>query len=424
MTALLFGLAPAWHASRVQPGAALGRQSRGGTADRRQHHVQRALVAGEVALAVLLLVGAGLLLRTFSTLVRVDVGFQPSHTITMRLFLGTREPAYRVALLDRILERVEALPGVTAASTIQFLPLSGMNCGTGFWLEDRASTKTAHALATDCSLISRGYFAAMGIPLVQGRDFDRRDTTVAPRVVIVNQAFARRYFPAGGSLGHRIRVHSTDEPPAEIVGIVGNIRHNGLTLEPAPTVFLLHAQRPGYITNLVVRTTGNPGAHATAVRAAIQEVDRTQAVAGVKTMEQYVGDLLARPRLYAVMVTSFAGLSVLLAVIGVYGLIAYVSSQRVHEFGIRMALGAARPDVFRRVFTEGAILTIAGLVTGLALSVALRHVISTLLFGVTAADPATYVAAALLFAVLALVAAAVPAWRASRLDPTTALRSE
>jgi predicted permease len=423
ITALFFGLVPAWQASRVEPGSALGRQTRGGTADRRQHRVQRALVIGEVSLAVVLLVGAGLLLRTFSTLVRVDVGFEPSETITMRLFLGDREPALRVALLDRILDRVGTLPGVKAASSIQFLPLSGMTCGTGVWLEDRTPTKSAEERATDCSLVSRGYFAAMGIPLVQGRDFDRHDTATTPHVAIVNHAFAKQYLP-GGALGRRIRVHSTDQPPAEIIAVVGNIRHSGLTSDPAPNVFLLHAQSPGYITNLVVRTTGDPAAQATAIRSAIQDVDPTQAVAGVKTMAQYVGDLLARPRLYAAMVASFAALAVLLAVIGVYGLLAYVAGQRVHEFGIRMALGAGRGEVFRDVFTQGAVLTIAGLIVGISLAVALRRLVSTLLFGVTATDPSTYVAAATLLAALAIVVIAVPAWRASRVDPTTALRYE
>jgi predicted permease len=421
LTALAFGLIPASQAGNAEPQAALGRHSRGGTADRVQHHLRSALVVAEVALAVVLMVGAGLLLRTLTGLVSVDLGFRPAETITMRLFLGDRDAEYRVRLMDEILRRVDAVPGVKAAGTIQFLPLAGMTCGTGVWLADQP-TSDPGGLTTECSLVSRGYFAAMGVPVLQGRAFDARDTASATRVAIVNRAFVRRYFPDGRALGRPIRVHATDRPPSEIVGVVGDIRHGGLTTDPAPTVFLLHAQNPGYVTSLVVRTTGDPTAFIGSIKAAIRDADRTQAVSDVKTMDQYVADLLARPRLYAVMVASFALLALVVAAVGVYGLIAYVAAQRTHEFGIRMALGAAPGAVFRSVFGQGTFLTVTGLLVGLALSLALQRVIATLLFGVTATDPATYVTAAAVFAGLALVATVGPAWRASRVDPTTALR--
>jgi predicted permease len=423
VTALVFGLLPAWQASRVEPQMALRERTRGGTADRRQHRMRSALVVTEVAMAVVLLVGAGLLLRTFSRLVRVDLGFQPAETITMGLFLGGRQDEARVALVDQILEGVEALPGVKAASTIQFLPLTGMNCGTGFWLEGQARGDASHALTTECSLVSRGYFAAMGIPILEGRPFDRRDRMGGPRVVIVNHAFARRYLPEGAR-GRRILVAWSDEALAEIVGVVGDVRHNGLTSEPAPTVFLLHAQTPGYITNLVVRTTGDASAQAAAVRQAIHEVDPTQAVSAAKTMEQYVGDLLTRPRMYAALVASFAVIAVILAAIGIYGLIAYVVTQRTHEIGVRLALGASRGDVFRAVFGQGARLSFIGLVLGVVAAWGLRGLVSTFLFGVTPDDAVSYVLAAAVFAAVALAAAAIPAHRASRVDPTTALRYE
>ena len=424
MTALVFGLLPAWQASRVEPQMALRERTRGGTADRRHHRIRSALVVTEVAMAVVLLVGAGLLLRTLSRLVRVDLGFQPARTITMKLFLGARPDEARVALVDQILDRIEALPGVKAASTIQFLPLTGMNCGTGFWLEGQARGDPSQALPTECSLVSRGYFAAMGIPLVDGRPFDRRDRMGTTRVAIVNQSFARRYFPEGRARGRRILVVWSDETWAEIVGIVGDVRHNGLTSEPAPTVFLLHAQTPGYITSLVVRADGDAGAQAAAVRNAIREVDPTQAVSAAKTMEQYVADSLARPRMYASLVACFAVLAVILAAVGVYGLIAYVVAQRTHEIGIRLALGASRGDVFRAVFGQGARLALAGLVLGLVAARGLRAAVSTMLFGVTPGDPISHVVAAAVFAVVALGVAAIPAHRASRVDPTTALRCE
>jgi putative ABC transport system permease protein len=264
----------------------------------------------------------------------------------------------------------------------------------------------------------------MGIPLVDGRVFDKRDRMSAPRVMIVNRTFARRYFPDGRALGRRLVVDWSNPAPAEIVGIVGDVRHNGLTSEPAPTVFLLHAQTPGYITNLVVRTTAESGAQMAAVRRAIQEVDPTQGVSVGKTMDDYVADALARPRLYAALVACFAVLAVILAIIGVYGLIAYVVTQRTHEIGIRLALGAARGKVFFDLFRQGALLVVAGLFVGIIAAAVLRQVVSTLLFGVTPGDPVSYVTAAIAFSMVALTAVAIPSHRGSRVQPVTALRHE
>lgn len=244
-TALAFGLVPALRTSHVDPQLAMRDHTGRTTVDRRHHRIRGALVIAEVALAVVLLVGAGLLLRTLSSLVHVNLGFQPNETVTMGLFLGVRPAEARIAALDQILDRVEALPGVRAVGTIQFLPLRGATCGTGFWLEEQAGTRRpAEALSTECSLVSRGYFAAMGIPVLDGRAFDRRDRIDSPRVVMVNQVFAKRYLRDGRTLGRRVLVQGSNQALAEVVGIVGNVRHNGLTTEPAPTVFLLHAQTP------------------------------------------------------------------------------------------------------------------------------------------------------------------------------------
>jgi predicted permease len=424
-TALAFGLVPARQAGDVDPQAALRERTRGATEDRRHHRVRRVLVVTEVALAVVLLVGAGLLLRTLSSLVRVNLGFQPAGTITMGLFLGLRPPETRIAVLDQILDRVEDVPGVKAAGTIQFLPLRGATCGTSFWLEEQAASgNPSRALPTECALVSRGYFAAMGIPVLDGRAFDRRDRATSPRVLIVNQAFAKQYFADGRVRGRRILVRSRDQALADIIGVVGDVRHNGLTSDPAPTVFLLHAQTPGYITNLVVRTGGDPIAHAAAIRRAIQEVDSTQAVSGVGTIEQDVAKVLARPRLQATLVTCFAVIAVVLAVIGLYGLIAYVVTLRTHEIGIRLALGATRDTVFLELFGQGAQLVFAGLIAGVAAAVAFRKIASTFVFGVTTADPLTYLFAGLTFSVVALAAVIIPARRASRIEPINALRFE
>jgi putative ABC transport system permease protein len=424
-TAVVFGLVPAWQASHVDPEIALRERSRGSIGDRRHQRIRRLLVMTEVALAVVLLIGGGLLLRTFSNLLRVDLGFQPEGTVTMGMFLGVRPPEARIAALDRILDRVEQVPGVKAAGTIQFLPLRGAACGTGFWQEVHAAAKdAARTQPTECSLVSRGYFAAMGIPVLQGRPFDRRDTDASPRVLVVNQSFARRYFTEGRVLGQRILVQSSNQAVAEIVGVVGDVHHNGLTSDPAPTVFLLHAQTPGYITNLVVRTTGDPMAHAAAIRRAIHEADPTQAVSAAGTLDEDVAKVLAGPRLQAMLVVSLAVVAVGLAVIGVYGLIAYVVTQRTQEIGIRLALGATNRRIFGELFSEGASLVAGGLAIGIAAAVLLRGLVATLVFGVTPGDPVTYSIAALAFLGVALIGAAIPARRGSRVEPVSALRWE
>jgi predicted lysophospholipase L1 biosynthesis ABC-type transport system permease subunit len=264
----------------------------------------------------------------------------------------------------------------------------------------------------------------MGIPVLAGRPFDRRDRLPSPRVVVVSQSFANRYFPDGRVLGRHILVQSSNQALAEIIGVVGDVHHTGLTTDPAPTVFLLHAQTPGYITSLVARTSGDPIAHAAAIRRAIHEVDPTQAVSGVGTLEQDVAKVLARPRLQAALVTCFAVIAVVLAVIGVYGVIAYVVTLRTHEIGIRLALGATREKVFFGLFAQGAQLVFAGLIVGVAAAVVLRETASTFVFGVTTEDPLTYVVAALTFSGVALAAVIIPARRASRIEPINALRFE
>jgi predicted permease len=423
-TAFAAGLIPAWQTSRLNPSSALSERGRAATATRGQQRVRSLLVMAEVAVAVVLLVGSGLLLRTLSSLTRVNLGFQPVGTITGRVFLGTGDAPQRAEIAERILDGIASMPGVRAVGTIQFLPVTGLECGTGFWPEGSPPGDESRSLPTACSLVSRGYFDAMGIPVLQGRSFDRRDRLGSARVVIVNQSFVRRYFPDGRALGRRITVVWSDQAPTEIIGVVGDIRHNGLRTDPEPTVFLPHAQTPGYITHLVVRASGDPSLLTNPMRRALQQVDPTLAISAVKTMEEYVDDSLAGPRLYATLVSAFAVLALVMATIGIYGLVAYVVSQRTSEIGIRMALGADSRHVFRQVFSQGALLAVAGLTVGLLAAAALGHVVSTLLFGVTATDPVTYVWALALFAAVAVTTTAIPAYRATQVDPVTALRLE
>jgi putative ABC transport system permease protein len=424
-TALFFGLLPAREASHTDPTVAMRQRTRSATSDRRHHRIRSGLVVVEVALAVVLLVGAGLLFRTFSNLSRVDLGFHPEGTVTAGLFLGLRPPEARVAVLDQILDGVEQLPGVQAAGTIQFLPLRGMACATGFWHEaDAGDGDPARTHPTECALVSRGYFAAMGIPILDGRAFERRDRTGSARVLIVNEAFARVYFPGGRAIGRRLRVQSSNQALAEVIGVVGNVRHGGPAVAPAPTVFLLHQQTPGYITNLVVRTSGDPLAQAAGIRRVVHEADPTQALSGIGTLEQDVSKALAPSRLRALLVTSVAVIALALAAIGLYGLLAYVVGQRTHEIGVRLALGATRETVFGAIFSQGARLVLAGLVLGLGAGLWLRQFVAAFVFGITAGDPGTFAAASLAFLLIALAAVAIPALRAARVSPMAALRDE
>jgi predicted permease len=312
---------------------------------------------------------------------------------------------------------------VQAAGTIQYLPI-GQTSGTGFRFGSDQDITPANTVPTNGALISRGYFAAMGIPVLAGRAFGRQDRLGSPRVVIVNQSFVKKYSADRDALGRIITVLWSNQAPTEIIGIVGDVRYDGLVSEPAPTVYLPHAQTPGYIMHLVVRTPASHAPLVAAVRRIVQQLDPLQAITAVKTMEDYLSDELARPKLYAWLVAAFAGLALVLAAIGLYGLVAYVVGQRTHEIGIRLALGAEAAGVLRMILGQGARLVVAGLALGVIGALALSRLVSTLLFGVTATDAMTYISVSALLLLVTLVAAYIPARRAALVDPTVALRCE
>jgi putative ABC transport system permease protein len=372
---------------------------------------------------VVLLIGAGLLLRTFSRLLDVKLGFQPEQALTMRM-LVTGQPAARSNLVENILDRVETLPGVNAVGTIQFLPLSGWTNNGPFHFVGRPKPADPMSIQSDVSTISRGYFAAIGIPILRGRPFDRRDRLDSLRVALVNEAFVRKYSSEEDPIGRVILGDWANPKPTEIIGVVGDIRHNALTAEPWPTVFLAQSQVPGYYTYIVVRTAMDPKQMAAAVRREVRQVDPRQPVADVQPMAQYVSSALARPRLYAILLGAFASLALLLAAVGLYGLMAYAVSRRTHEIGVRMALGAQPRDMLRSMLSDSARLAVAGLAVGVACAIALSRLVAKLLYGVTPGDPMTYAGVVTLLGSVALIATWIPARRASRVDPVVALRYE
>ncbi|MEX2302034.1 MAG: ABC transporter permease [Bryobacterales bacterium] len=427
LTAIVFGLAPAWQASRFNLQNALKQHGRGGGEHRGQQRFRNALVIGEVALAAVLLVGAGLLLRTLSHLLDVRLGFDPAQVLALRTFVNG-DPARRSSLVESILERVEALPEVRAAGTIQFLPLGGWTNNGPFEFVGKPSPADPQSMETDVSTVSRGYFSALGIPVLRGRPFERRDSFDGARVALVNQSFADKYCPQycpdGDPIGQLIFGDWADPKPTEIVGMVGDIRHNGLTAEPRPTVFLAQAQVPGYITSLVVRTAAEPEQMAAAIRREVQQVDPNQPLTAIQPMEQYISRALARPRLYSALLGAFASLALVLAAIGLYGLLAYAVRRRTHEIGIRLALGAQPGAVLRSTMAVGIRLAAVGLALGVLCAIALSRFVASLLYGVGTDDLLTFGIVTALLAAVALLAAYVPARRAARVDPMVALRYE
>ena len=424
-TGVLFGLAPALRAGRVDLQDALKEGARGATTGRSR--TRAALVVAEVALSMVLLVGAGLLIRSFARLLEVDPGFASNRVLTMRLSTAGRFQNLQqsAAFLDSMLDRVRSLPGVGAAGSIHFLPLSGLLSATGFWRDDQPQPSPGNEPVTQTFVITPGYFAAMGIPLARGRVFDERDRDGAPPVTIVNAELASRFFPGEDPIGKRLHVQwGRPQLKYEIVGVVGSIRHVGLEKAPEPALFLASRQEPHVFINLVVRTSGDAMSLVPAIKGEVRAVDRDIPISEVRTMDEYLTRSMARPRFNLVLIASFAGLALVLAAVGLFGVVSYSVAQRTHEIGIRRALGADDRQVVAMVVKQGMTLAAAGVVLGVAGAFALTRFLETLLFSVKRTDAPTYASVAAVLAAVALLASYLPARRAARVDPLAALRHE
>jgi putative ABC transport system permease protein len=432
LTGLLFGLAPALYASRLTVG---GRQW-----TRRTLPARNFLVVSEIALATMLLVGAGLLIESFLRLQQVDTGFRPENVLTASFDMTGRSFAGRVrprVFFHELMTRMRSSPGVVWAGGVSMLPLADTGgAGQAITIESRGILPAADSAKAKTGGATPDYFRAMGVSLLQGRFFTESDGSEAPHVAIINESMARRYWPGENPLGQRVALGSRErlgrvrpgnaaEPEwTQIVGVVADMRGIGLDAAPRPELYRPYWQWPWYEVELVIRTSGEPSRLAAAVRREAQDLDKDALITRLRTMDEIVSDSVAQPRFRAALLGVFAGSALLLAALGIYGVVSYSVTQRTREIGIRTALGAQRAEVLRMILREGLTLSTAGILIGLAGSLAFSRVISTLLFGVTATEPATLAAVSLLLTGVAIAASLVPARRATRVDPMVALRHE
>ncbi|MPY90331.1 MAG: FtsX-like permease family protein [Luteitalea sp.] len=436
-TGIFFGMAPALQTvkfERLRSGA------RWGTADVAVHRVRQALVIGEVALSLILLAGAGLLLRSFVKLLDVDPGFKPERVLTMNVEL--QGPQYRspddadadeTGRLNRmrgffrdVQTRVRALPGVEAASTVSAVPLSGGGSSGTVTVDTRAVSPDQASPEADWRAVLPGYFEAMRIQRVRGRDFEARDTESSAPVAIIDETMAATYWPGENPIGKRLKRggSSSENPWMTIVAVVRHVRYRTLEAPSRVQFYWPQMQEPWPFASLVIRTSGNPRALISAVQQQVRAVDPEQAVSGIRTMEELMADGVARRRLALSLIGLLAIVALLLAAVGIYGVMAYSVSQRTHEFGIRVALGASRAGILGLVLGRGMLLVAIGCAIGLAATIPLRRAVMSLLYDIDPTDPITLVGVLLILLAVAFVACYLPARRATRVDPAIALRYE
>jgi putative ABC transport system permease protein len=425
-TTVLFGVIPALRVSQVDLQGALkqglSQAGLGGHAIWR-----RAFVIAEVALALLLSVGAGLMIRSFARLIAVNPGFNVERVLTMQIFVPPSrygDNLKRSEYFQRILTEIRNTPGVSAAGSTHFLPLTDRSSGSCFAPAPGPPPTPSESPSSEYLIVSPGYFAAMGTSILAGRDLEERDSFSGRPVALVNRAFVEHYFPGQNVLGKQIYVCWTIEKPVEIVGVVADARQGELQETPLPTIFLANAQAPMYFATLVVRSTGEPRQIARAVENAVHRIDPDQGVSDIRTMESVLSDSVSLPRFQAVLLAVFAFLALTLAIVGVYGVISYAVTERTNEIGVRIAMGALSRDILRLVLREALLLAAVALAIGLAASLALGRLLASLLFELQPTDPVTLATVCGMILAASALAALVPAWRATRVDPMVALRYE
>jgi putative ABC transport system permease protein len=426
LTGLAFGIAPALIASKTNVHETLKEGGRSATEGSAQYRLRSFLVVSEVALALLLLIGSSLMIRSLLNLQQVNPGFNPSNVLTAAIALpGVKysKPEQLIAFYQQLEERLQAMPGITAAGLTSVLPLSGSNRGEALIVEGHPISNPSDVPILWCRTVNSRYFQALQIPLRKGRFFSERDAQGAPEVLLINEALSRRYWPGQNPIGKRIG-NGRPDGWMTVVGVVGDIHHMKLAAPPAPEIFFPFAQRPQTDMTLTVRTSSDPMRFVPLLRQAVVQLDRQQPVFRIDSLERRRSDSLASNRFSTFLLGIFAAVALLLATLGIYGVISFSVEQRRHDIGIRMALGALNRDVLRMVVGQGVILTMIGIGTGLIAAYALTRVLSSLLFGVNATDPRVFLGVAILFAFVAALASYIPARRAASVDPLVALRHE
>ena len=441
LTGALFGLLPALRISKLDVNSVLKEASGRSGTGLRHNRLRSILVTAEMALAVILVAGAGLMIRTFAGLRAVQPGFDPHNVITMQTSLsgGRYDNTAKASNLRRqVADRIEALPGVRAAASAVQLPVEG-GIDLGFNIDGMPPPKGEMTNGDEqWRFISPHYFTSLRVPLLRGRFFDQRDTGNSARVLIVNQAFARKYWPTGDPMGARVTIAKGlgpefEEPTRQIIGIVGNVRETGLKGVDEPVMYVPDSQVTDGLTKLansvlpmswIIQTAADPSSLSTAIQHEIQSVDGQLSASKIRTMDQVISESTARQNFNMLLLTIFAGIALLLASIGIYGLMSYTVEQRTQEIGIRMALGADRGDMLKLVVRQGMLLSGIGVVIGLAASFGVNRLLANLLFGVKTTDAVTYAAVSAILVSVALLATYVPARRATKIDPLVALRYE
>jgi putative ABC transport system permease protein len=430
LTGLIFGLAPAIKSSSLNLNSTLKEGGRSqDTAG--QHSLGNSLVVCQVSLALVLLIGAGLLIRSFLQLQQVNPGFDPAQVLTMQVSLPPSrysQPNQVSGFFEQLIERIEALPGVQSAGGVTQTPLSGSNIRSSFTIVNQPAPEPGHEPAANLRAITPDYFRTMGVPLLRGRPFAKTDVFDATGVVIINEIMAKQFFPDRDPIGQQLELgvslDDKEQTKREIIGVVGNVRQFTLEDEPLPEMYVPHTQQPWPGLTLAIRTTGDPMALSSAARDQLRALDPDQPVWNMRPMSQLVTASIARPRFYMTLLGTFAALALSLAAVGIYGVLSYSVTQRTHEVGLRMALGAQPRNVLMLIVKQGVKMTAIGLVFGLAGAFALTRLMSSLLFGVSANDGLTFLLLSLLLVIVALAACYIPARRATKVEPMSALRCE
>ena len=431
LTGIVFGLVPAIHALRTDLVTSLKQNTRGGGASRGQHRVHRSLVIAETAIGVVLLIGSGLLIRSFTAMLHADPGFNPHNVLTMKFNLPSSRysDAAQIRFYDNLLPKLRAVPGVVSGGAVITPPMSGDRYGISLEFEGSA-VKASERPSADFDAVSPDYFRTLGVPLVAGRDFNAHDEEHAPQVMIVNQAFVRRFLSGKEPIGTRVKPEFSSEagpvrPPwRTIVGVVGDIKHASIKEDAAPKFFVPYPQ--GLISNLtmVVRTASAPAGMVNELRGVITSMDPQLAIFNVRSLDENVSRSLATEKFETFLLTVFAGLAFVLTAVGLYGVLAYAVAEQTHDFGVRMALGATTSTVLRLVLRSGVAIAAIGLLIGVVAAIGTDRLLAHALYGVGPVDPLTFAAVMAALMLVCLLASYIPARRAAKVDPMVALRYE